>query len=70
MSAMHLIRIPKRDCGRALLALFSIPRLEFTALPENQFVVFDEQIKALEEDKVSFVYLSKTAPNGKKAPSV
>jgi hypothetical protein len=68
---MHLIRFPnKKEHKRALIALLQVPRLESLLLPDRQMVVEDEHVQALEREKVSFTYLSKTAANGKKKTSV
>ncbi len=67
---MHLIRFPnQREHKRAIMALLDVP-WEYVGLPGPQFVVTSEHIKALEEAKVRFEYLSRTAPNGKKAARV
>lgn len=64
---MHLIQFPKgQGYGKAIRALLDIPRTPYLALPDYQMVVTDEHVKALEEARVRFVYLSKTADNGKK----
>jgi hypothetical protein len=59
---MHLIQFPKgKGYGKAIRALLDAPRAPYLALPHYQMVVTDEHVKALEEAKVSFVDLSKTA---------
>jgi hypothetical protein len=71
MSAMHLIRIPnKKEYKRAIMALLEVLQREHLALPDYQMVVTDEHIQALERAKVTFRYLSKTTPNGKKPAPV
>ncbi len=66
----HLIRFPtRRQLQRGLMALLTVPR-EFVGLPDLQMVVNTEHIKALEQAKVRFEYLSKTAPDGTQATSV
>ena len=63
---MHLIRFPNREQHkRGLMALLQVPGLESLGLPDRQMVVKDEHIRALEREKVSFTYLSKTTANGK-----
>ena len=69
MFSMHLIRIPKRK-ERAIMALLEVPRGEYLALPDYQLVVTDEHVKALDQAKVAFTYLSKTAPHGTNTTSV
>jgi len=51
------------------MALLTVPR-EILGLPDLQMVVNTEHIKALEQAKVRFEYLSKTAPDGTQATSV
>ena len=70
MSAMHLIHIPKKEYKGAIMALLEVLQREYLALPDYQMVVTDEHIQALERAKVSFTYLSRTAPDGTKATSV
>lgn len=61
---MHLIRFPtKREHRRGIMALLEVPR-ECLGLPDYQMVVTEEHIKALEQARVRFVYLSKSATNG------
>jgi hypothetical protein len=63
---MHLIKFPnKKELGRGMMALLTVPRLESLGLPGLQMVVEDEHVRALERDKVRFTYLSKTKLNGK-----
>ena len=64
---MHLIRFPnKKELGRALVAFLELPpRMESLGLPGLQMVVQDEHVRALEQARVRFTYLSKTATNGK-----
>ena len=63
MAAMHLIRFPnKKEHKRAIMALLEVPRVESLGLPNFQMVVTDEHIHELERAKVTFTYLSKTAP--------
>jgi hypothetical protein len=61
---MHLIRFPNRkEHKRGLMALLEVPH-EFVGLPDYQMVVTAEHIKALQHARISFEFLSKTAPNG------
>jgi hypothetical protein len=60
---MHLIRIPKKEYGRATTALLDVIQREYLALPDYQLVVTNEHIQALERAKVKFTYLSKTGPD-------
>jgi hypothetical protein len=61
---MHLIRFPNgKEHTRAIGAWLNVPG-EYMVIPGPQFVVNDEHIKALEQAKVRFEYLSKTRPNG------
>jgi hypothetical protein len=67
---MHLISFPNRkEHERAIGALLNVPR-EYVVLPGPRLVVADEHIKALEQAKVRFEYLSRTRPNGKEATPV
>ena len=66
----HLIRFPNlKEHRRGLMALLSVPWESF-GLPDMQFVVRTEHIKALEQAKVPFEYLSKTAPDGTQSTSI
>ncbi len=61
---MHLIRFPnKKEHRRAIMALLEVYK-EFLGLPDYKMVVTEEHIKALEQARIPFAYLSKTAPNG------
>jgi hypothetical protein len=67
---MHLIRFPNsKEHERAIRALLDVPR-EYAVIPGPQFVVTQEHIKALEQAKVRFTYLSRTRPNGQKTTRV
>ena len=67
---MHWIQFPNlTEHRRAIGALLDVYR-EYQVLPDSQFVVTDEHIKALEKAKVRFKYLSRTARNGKKSKRV
>ena len=67
---MHWIEFPNlSEHRRAIGALLDVYR-EYHVLPDSQFVVTDEHIKALEKAKVRFKYLSRTARNGKKSKRV
>ena len=69
MSAMHLIRIPnQKEYKRAIMALLEVLQREYLALPDYQMVVTDEHVQALKRAKVTFTYLSKTAPNSTSPP--
>lgn len=69
MYDMHLIRFPNlKEHKRGLMALLSVP-FESLGLPDLQMVVRTEHIRALEQAKVRFEYLSKTAPDGTQATS-
>lgn len=71
MSTMHLITFPsKKEHKRAIMALLEVPRLEYLGLPDYQMVVTEEHIQALERAKISFTYLSRTAPDGTNSTSV
>ena len=62
---MHLIRFHNRnDHKRAIMALLEVPRVEYLGLPNYQMLVTEEHIKALEQAKIRFTYLSHTALNG------
>lgn len=63
---MHMIRIGSRkEQEKAIQTLLlDKPRGEYSAFPDF-WVVSDEQAKDLEEAKVRFVYLSRTAKNDK-----
>ena len=64
---MHWIQFPNlTEHRRAIGALLDVYR-EYQVLPDSQFVVTDEHIKALEKAKVHFTYLSRTARNGQKS---
>ena len=64
MSTMHLIRFPNKKAHKqGLMAVLAVPR-ESVGLPDLQMVVTDEHIRALEQARVSFSYLSRTEPNG------
>jgi hypothetical protein len=65
MSKTHLIRFRTKKAHRdGLMAVLGVPGLEAVGLPDYRMVVWDEHIRALEQAKVPFEYLSKTAPNG------
>ena len=65
---MHLIRFPNvKERKRAILALLDVP-WEYAGLPGPTFLMRDEHIKALEEAKIRFEYLSGTRPNGTISP--
>ena len=67
---MHLICFPnKREHRRAIMALLEVPR-ESVGLPAYKMVVTEEHIRALEQAKIPFAYLSKTGPNGTESPPV
>ena len=71
MSSMHLIGFPNRtQHKRGLMALLESTRGEFLGLPDYQMFVTNEHIKALQDAKVRFTYLSKTAPNGSNSAPV
>jgi hypothetical protein len=54
---MHWIQFPNlTEHGRAIGALLDVYR-EYQVLPDSQFVVTDEHIKALQKAKVRFKYL-------------
>jgi hypothetical protein len=64
---MHWIQLPNlTEHRRAIGALLDVYR-EYQVLPDSQFVVTDEHIKALQKAKVRFKYLSRTARNGQKS---
>jgi hypothetical protein len=66
----HLIRFPnQKEDQRGLMILLEAGG-EVLGLPNREMVVTSEQIKALEQAKVRFEYLSKTAPDGTHPTSV
>ena len=70
MLDMHLIQFPNlKELERGLMALLSVP-WESLGLPDLQMVVRTEHINALEQAKVRFKYLSKTAPDDTQATSL
>ena len=63
---MHLMIFrSKKESGGETIAFLDVLGLESLGLPGLQMVVYDEHIRALEQAKVRFTYLSKTAANGK-----
>src|SRR5262245_54371089 len=66
MAGLHLIRFRKtKDHQRGLMVCLETGH-QFVGLPGDSLGVTDEHIKALEQAKVPFQYLSKTGPNDKK----
>ncbi len=69
-ASMHWIQFANlTEHRRAIGALLDVYR-EYQVLPDSQFIVTDEHIKALEKAKVRFKYLSRTARNGQKPKRV
>ena len=64
---MHWIQFANlNEHRRAIGALLDVYR-EYQVLPDSQFIVTDEHIKALEKAKVRFKYLSQAPRNGQKS---
>jgi hypothetical protein len=69
MHDMHLIRFPNlKQLERGLMAVLTVP-FESLGLPDLQMLVRTEHIKALEQAKVRFEYLSKTGPDDTQSTS-
>ena len=67
---MRWIRFPNaKEHERAIGILLEVPG-EYIGLPGPTFVMRDEHIKALEQGKVRFEYLSGTRRDGKKSARV
>lgn len=70
MAYMHLIHFPDPEQHkRAIRALLDVP-VPRVGLPDYQMVVTNEHIRALQQSKINFVYLSKTASDDGQPASV
>lgn len=70
MALAHLIAIPRAAERRRAIKAFLEVRDARLVLPGHRMVVTNEHIRALEREKIRFTYISKTAPNEKKATAV
>ncbi len=66
----HLIRLRDRDDRKRAIKAFLNVRDERVVLPGHQMIVTEEHIRALQREQIPFEYLSKTAPNAKKATAI
>ena len=70
MAHAHLIEFPSAAERKRAIKVFLEVRDSRLVLPGHRMVVTNEHIRALDREKIRFTYLSKTAPNGKKATPV
>ena len=70
MALAHIIEFASAAERKRAIKVFLEVRDSRLVLPGHRMVVTNEHIRALERENIRFSYLSKTAPNGKKATVV